>query len=186
MHYDSKNIVSIPVNPVRIGKIGKAYGILGWVKIISFTHKSGDIFNYSPWFIYLKCNWQLMYLDKWRFLSKYYIAKIKDISNRESAALLTNFFIVVDNVQFPCLPHNEYYCKDLIGCLVMLVDHGIYLGNVINIIVTNANDVLVVKINKKSNFYKKKECLIPFIQDKVIKNVNLDTHIIVVDWIIDF
>lgn len=185
MLYDKQNSILAFINPVTIGRIGGVYGVLGWVKIIAFTEKSDSVFSYTPWFIYLKFVWTLIYVEKWTLLNKYYIAKIQDISDRESAKLLVHCCIVTDIKQFPCLKNDEYYCRDLIGCKVIDLC-GEYLGCVINIIETTANDVLVIKINKKNSFYTKKECLIPFVQNKVIKTVNISDRIIIVDWDIDF
>lgn len=184
--HDIKDVILKPNHPVKIGKIGRVYGVLGWVKIISFTDKINSIFNYNPWFIFLECSWKLIFLDTWRLLGKNYIAKIKDISDRESALFLMNHFIFIDIIQLPCLQNDEYYCKDLIGCAVVLVDGEVYLGYVTRIIETTANDVLVVQMYEKNDNYKLKECLVPFVQDQVIKNVNLDARVITVDWDIDF
>lgn len=179
------DVVVAPVKFITIGKIGGAYGILGWVRIISFTDKSDSIFSYIPWFIYFQSAWKLIYLDQWKFLGKRYIAKIQGISNREIAKLFTNYFIVIDVKQFPCLQYNDYYCRDLIECVVMTTD-GECLGTVVKIIETIAHDVLVIKLHKKYNFKEKKECLIPFVLDKVIKTVNIGDRIIVVDWDANF
>lgn len=176
-----KNDFMIPDHPITIGKVSGVYGVLGWIKIISFTDKADNIFDYTPWFIYLKFMWKLIYLDQWKCLSKRYIAKIRNISNRESAELLVHCSIIIDEKRLPYAGHDEYYCKDLIGCIVV-TNKSICLGSVFRIIETTANDVLVIKLYKKNDVLKKKECLIPFIQNKVIKNINLNDRIIIVDW----
>lgn len=185
MLYDSMNHIKDLVHPVTIGKINGVYGVLGWIRLVSFTDQSDNIFNYNPWFIYLKYRWKLISLEKWRFLKKRsYIVKIQDISDRESAGLLMHCLIVIDAMQLPCLQDDEYYYKDLMGCIVM-TDQKVCLGHVIDIIDTNAHDVLVVQKNIKDSFNKIKENLIPFIQDKIIKMVNINDRIIVVDWNFD-
>jgi 16S rRNA processing protein RimM len=50
---------------------------------------------------------------------------------------------------------------------------------------TGANDVLVVKA-KKDDLYEIKERLIPYLQNQVIKSVDLDNKVIQVDWEADF
>lgn len=181
----NKSAVAAPIDSVMIGKIGKAYGVLGWIRVISFTDESDSIFSYTPWFICFQSVWKLIYLDKWRFLGNNYVVKIQGISNREIAKLLTSCFICIEVKQLPCLQHDEYYCRDLIGCVVMDID-GECLGSVCKIIETTANDVLVIKIDKRHSVDTKKECLIPFIQDEVIKTVNIRDRIIIVDWDINF
>lgn len=180
------NNIMIPVGFVIIGQIGGVYGILGWIKVISFTDQIDSIFNYKPWILCSKFQKKIVYLDKWRFLGKCYIAKIKGISDRESAKLLMHYLIVIDVQKFPYLSDGEYYCKDLIGCTVIIDYSNIYIGCVISIMETNAHDVLVVKISEDVSICKKKECLIPFVEDKIIKKVNIYDRVIIVDWDINF
>lgn len=177
----NSSVLVTPTNPVTIGRMGRAYGVLGWIKIIDFTDKMGSVFSYNPWFIYLQDQWKLMYLDAWRFLGKSYIAKMQDVSDRDAAQLLIHHEIVVDVTQLPYLQDGEYYHNDIIGCTV-ITDRGIHLGYVVKIIETTANDVLVIKIGKKRKMGVMKEILIPFIPDAVIKAVNVNDHVITVDW----
>lgn len=181
----SKNIKDIitthpPVNPIVIGKIKRAYGVRGWVKIVSFTDKSENIFCYAPWLVFLKNQWKLIRLECWKSIKEKYIVKISGVSNREMAMLLTNSNLIIGETQLPFLCNNEYYWKDIIGCTVITVQ-GNDLGCVDYIIETIAHDVLVVKLFKQ-NFVKTKNCLIPFIYNRIIKNVNLIKNVIVVDW----
>ncbi|PLK58530.1 ribosome maturation factor RimM [Candidatus Palibaumannia cicadellinicola] len=174
-----KNQISITA-PVVLGQINSAYGIHGWLKMISSTEYAESIFHYQPWFIKRINTWQQITLDDWKYHSNGIIIKIKSIKNRESAKLLTNCQIIVDASQLPDLSDGEYYWKDLIGCQVETVN-GSPLGKVINLIETGSNDVMVVKANRKDSsiIY---ELLIPFLYGKVIKNIDLATSIIQVDW----
>ncbi|WP_159714636.1 ribosome maturation factor RimM [Blochmannia endosymbiont of Camponotus nipponensis] len=182
---DEKDVKVVPpLYPVVIGIIAGAYGILGWTRIISFTEQDDDIFQYNPYFVMFQSQWKLMYLDRWRLMGKRYIAKLQGISNRESAQLLNRCEMIVDETTFPCINDNEYYWKDLIGCTVITIS-GIVFGNIVNIIETTSNDILVVKMCQ-DDFYGMKDCLIPFIMERVIKNVNLVTHTVVVDWDLNF
>ena len=66
------------------------------------------------------------------------------------------------------------------GCKVVTVD-GYEMGKVIDLMETGSNDVLVVKANLKDAFGVK-ERLIPFLDEQVIKKVDLTTGTIEVDW----
>jgi len=55
------------------------------------------------------------------------------------------------------------------------------LGIVINLIETPSNDILVIN-NKSKNNINKKNILIPFIKNKVIKIVNINKKVIIVNW----
>lgn len=177
---------AVPVRPVTIGKMGRVYGVLGWVKIITFTDKAESIFTYNPWFIYFRYKWRLIYLEKWKLLGASYIVKIRDFSDRESAKLLMHRLIIVESVQLPHLSDGEYYRNDLMGCKVV-TDTGKYLGCIVNIIETTANDVLVIKISENIKIDAViQECLIPFIPETVIKQVNINNGMIIVHWDINF
>lgn len=180
--------IHFPIQPIVVGRIGGAYGIKGWVKIISFTDKIINIFYYDPWFVFFKDQWKLMRLECWKLRQKQCcIAKVFGISNREEAMLLNNCDLVIDNSQLPNLCNNEYYWKDIIGCKVVTIK-GNSLGYIYNIIETIAHDILVIKNINNNNFVKtnKIDCLVPFVHNKIIKNINLTEHVIVVDWDCDY
>lgn len=66
------------------------------------------------------------------------------------------------------------------GCQVVTTE-GYELGKVIDMMETGSNDVIVVKANLKDAFGAQ-ERLIPFLDEQVIKNVDLTTRVITVDW----
>jgi len=78
----------------------------------------------------------------------------------------------------PILKKNDYYWNDIIDYKVFNVDQ-FYLGQVINLIRTKNNDILVVK-NKPEVFNK--NILIPFIENKIIKSINTNNKSIIVQW----
>ncbi len=153
-----------PVNPIVLGKMGAAYGIRGWLKVFSSTEDAESIFNYQPWFIQRAGKWQQVELDGWKHHNQDLIIKVKGIEDRDAAAQLTNCEIQVDSTQLPSLEEGDYYWKDLMGCQE-----------------TGSNDVLVVKANLKDAFGAQ-ERLIPFLDEQVIRKVDLSTGIIEVDW----
>jgi 16S rRNA processing protein RimM len=58
---------------------------------------------------------------------------------------------------------------------------GYDLGKVTELMETGSNDVLVVEANVKDAFGAK-ERLIPFLEEQVIKNIDLTARTIEVDW----
>jgi 16S rRNA processing protein RimM len=66
------------------------------------------------------------------------------------------------------------------GCQVITTE-GYELGKVVDMMETGSNDVLVVKANLKDAFGAQ-ERLIPFLDEQVIKKVDLSTGTIEVDW----
>ena len=41
-----------------VGKLGSTYGIRGWLRLYSSTEEAESIFDYQPWFLKIKCQWQ--------------------------------------------------------------------------------------------------------------------------------
>ncbi|UVK76764.1 MAG: ribosome maturation factor RimM [Sodalis sp. Fle] len=170
----------IPINSIILGTIGSTYGILGWLRVFSSTEEAENIFNYQPWFIKQTSEWQQIGLENWKYHNHNLIIKIRNIEDRETATTLTNYEIIADASKLPDLNKGEYYWKDLIGCKVVTL-YGYQLGKIIDLMETGSNDVLVVKSNLTDAFGIQ-ERLIPFLDGQVIKNIDLTTHVIDVDW----
>ena len=79
--------------------------------------------------------------------------------------------------QLPEPEEDEYYWTDLIGLTVNTLE-GVKLGQVLRLIETGSNDVLVVN--------GERERLIPLLWDNVVIRVEIEKGIIVVDWDPDF
>ena len=163
-----------------VGKLGSTYGIRGWLRIYSSTEYAESIFDYQPWVLKIKGEWQPTELENWRHHNHELIVKLKGVDNREDAQVLANVEIGVDLSVFPKLEEGDYYWHDLIGCSVVNLQ-GYTMGTVTEMMETGSNDVLVVKANAKDAFGKQ-ERLIPFLYEQVVKRVDLTTKMIEVDW----
>lgn len=162
-----------------VGKLGSTYGIRGWLRIYSSTEQAESIFDYQPWFLNIKGQWQAVELESWRYHSHDLIVKLKNIDDRDVAQTLTNVEIGVSADNFPELEEG-YYWHDLIGCQVLNLE-GYQLGVVNDMMETGSNDVFVVKANLNDAF-SKQERLIPYLEQTVVKRVDLATKTIEVDW----
>ena len=163
-----------------VGKLGSTYGIRGWLRVYSSTEQSESIFDYQPWFLKIKGEWQHTELENWRHHNHEFIVKLKGVDDRETAQTLANVEIGVDLAVFPELEDGDFYWHDLIGCQVINLQ-GYSMGTVSEMMETGSNDVLVVKANSKDAFGKQ-ERLIPFLYEQVVKRVDLATKTIEVDW----
>ena len=163
-----------------VGKLGSTYGIRGWLRIYSSTEYAESIFDYQPWFLKIKGQWQPTELESWKHHKHELIAKLKNVNDRETAQSLANVEIGVDLSVFPQLEEGDYYWHDLIGCNVVNLE-GYAMGTVTEMMETGSNDVLVVRANSKDAFGKQ-ERLIPFLYEQVVKRVDLTTKVIEVDW----
>ena len=163
-----------------VGKLGSTYGIRGWLRVYSSTEYAESIFDYQPWFLKIKGQWQPTELESWKHHNHELIAKLKNVNDRETAQSLANIEIGVDLSVFPQLEEGDYYWHDLIGCNVVNLE-GYVMGTVTEMMETGSNDVLVVRANSKDAFGKQ-ERLIPFLYEQVVKRVDLATKVIEVDW----
>ena len=163
-----------------VGKLGSTYGIRGWLRIYSSTEYAESIFDYQPWFLKIKGQWQPTELESWKHHNHELIAKLKNVNDRETAQSLANIEIGVDLSVFPQLEEGDYYWHDLIGCNVVNLE-GYAMGTVTEMMETGSNDVFVVRANSKDAFGKQ-ERLIPFLYEQVVKRVDLTTKVIEVDW----
>ncbi|QCI22838.1 ribosome maturation factor RimM [Buchnera aphidicola] len=170
--------INIPEKPLLVGKVGKSYGILGWIHIFSFTEKKDAIFNYLPWFFLKEKKWEKIEIENWKKYKDHFIVNIKGISNRSITEKFTNSEIIISKNTLPLLKKNDYYWHDIINYKVFNTDQS-YLGTVINLIRMKNNDVLIIK-NKSDVF--KNNILIPFIENEIIKNVDTKNKFIFVQW----
>jgi 16S rRNA processing protein RimM len=83
----------------------------------------------------------------------------------------------------PDLEAGEYYWSQLENLLVY-TESGVLLGRVSHLMETGANDVLVVKGTAES--IDREQRLIPWLPDQVVKEVDLDSGLMRVDWDPDF
>ena len=90
-----------------VGKLGSTYGIRGWLRIYSSTEQAESIFDYQPWFLKIKGEWQPTELENWRHHNHEIIVKLKGVDDREAAQILANVEIGVDLSVFPELEEGR-------------------------------------------------------------------------------
>ena len=84
----------------------------------------------------------------------------------EELSIFRNQSVYIDTKEIPDLPAGDYYHHQLIG-LQVISENEQQIGTIVEILVTGANDVLVVQ--QKDN----KEVLLPYVSEYLIE-VNLD------------
>jgi 16S rRNA processing protein RimM len=156
-----------------VGKISGVFGVKGWLKIYSFTEPRENILTYSPWYLRKGSELKQVKVLEGALHSKAVIASLVGISDRDLAANLAGYEILIDESLLPEAEEGEYYWRDLIG-LNVETEQGISLGVVDYLLETGANDVLVVKSDR--------ERLIPFLQGQFVKSIDLAAGKMIVDW----
>ena len=160
-------------NQVVLGKISGLYGVRGWIKVHSYTDPRENIVSYSPWLLERDGKWQAFELLEGRRHGKSVVAQLEGLTDRDAAAELVGATIAIRRDQLGPPQAGEYYWADLQG-LRVITSGGVELGAVDYLIETGANDVLVVKGDR--------ERLIPFVREQVVKDIDLDSGVIRVDW----
>ena len=164
---------------IIMGRIIGAQGILGWVKIKTYTEFAENLTDYKTWWLGSDDGkWQKVGVEKFAVQSKGLIAKFPGCEDRTAAEAYRSLLIAIPRNLLPPQPEDEFYWSDLIGLAVENVA-GEQLGIVESLMDTGANQVLCVRMANK------KELLIPFIAS-AIKQVSLADKKICVDWAVDW
>lgn len=162
---------------VIIGKVGAPHGIRGWLSIHSSTQPRENILEYLPWMIKLNGTWQALEVAEVQEQHKKLLALFADCADRTAAEKYVNAELAIPRDRLPVLAKDEFYWSDLTG-LTVTTTEGRELGKVDHLFATGANDVLVIKGDK--------EYLVPYVKDRVVKNIDLKAGTMTVDWDPDF
>lgn len=166
-----------------VGKINAAYGIKGWVKVYSFTSPVEQILEYAPWTIRKKGSKQNLKLRQGKVHGKGIVVLPEGFEDRNQAESLIGYEIWIEKEQLPDLEQGEYFWVQLEG-LAVYNEASELLGKVSSVLETGANDVLVVAATDES--IDARERLIPYVEDKVILEVDLEQGKMRVAWDADF
>lgn len=164
-------------NWVVIGRFGRPHGIKGFISVHSFTQPRENLLTYTDWHAFINKQWQPIKALAIEVQNKGIIAKIEGYPERESVMRLTNVDIAVLQNKLPKLAEGDYYWHELIGMTVVNTK-GESFGEVVELLATGSNDVLVVQGEKKH--------LIPYLMGQFILDINPAQKLITVDWDLDF
>jgi 16S rRNA processing protein RimM len=163
-----------------LGKIVGVFGVEGWVKLESYAEPRIRIFGYRPWFVSAADGSQSEFESaQGRAQGKGIIARLPGIDDRDAAAALIGAEIRIPRSALPKPRRGEYYWTDLEG-LDVVNTQGIAFGRVSHLFATGANDVLVARDDAG------RERMIPFVTGEFVKEVDLDSGRILVDWDAEF
>lgn len=123
-----------------IGKIVKAHGIGGLVKVDSYLD-TPDLFDTLKKISVDKVEYTI---EKCSYSNDGFVfLKLKNVDDMNAALLLKDKSIFVDKSEMPKLDNGRYYISDIIG-LNVATDTKIY-GKIINILQYGSADVVEVK-----------------------------------------
>jgi 16S rRNA processing protein RimM len=144
---------------VITGRVIKPYGVLGWVKVEVLTTNPQRYRKGNAFFLEGCEEGERLLLEEVKEGAGMLLVKFQGLDDREQAEKLKGRKLLVtpDDIGEP--PRDHLWEHQLLG-LEVITTKGRYLGEVVEIIETGANDVIVVKGDK--------ECLIPMIEEAIV------------------
>ena len=184
-------MVDICEERILLGHITGVSGLKGWVKVHSDTSPRENITAYAVWWLEQSGNWRSVRVLGGRPQGKTIVAQIEGFDSPEQSGKLIGAKIAVARDALPALAAGEYYWADLTGMQVRTVN-DVAIGPVSRLFETGANDVVVIKDERELAATENgvpsatREVLVPWLVPDVIKEVDVESRVITVDWDPDF
>lgn len=147
---------------VNIGRIVGSHGYKGTVKVEPLTDFMQRFKDLKKVKVYKAKKIEEMTVESCSPYKDLLLMKLQGISNKEEAHAYRNALLCVDEDEVYPLPEDYYYHFQLLGLAVNDAQKG-YLGTIIEVLETGANDVYVVD----SPTYG--EILIPALKQVILK-----------------
>lgn len=149
---------------IAIGKVLRAWGLKGMVKIQSYAESPERFLQISELHVDGKEDTIVLSLERVRKHKKAVLLKFKGHDRLEDVEGLVGKTLYLEKEDLPPLEEDEYYWYQLIGMEVW-TDGGKWVGRLEEILDTGSHDVYVVRQGER-------ETLIPAVRD-VIQKVDL-------------
>ncbi len=160
-----------PDHYLAIGKVLKAWGIKGKVKIFSYAESPETFHGLSELYVQGERGTRALELETVTEHKKGLLIKFKGRDYIEAVEDLIGLTLYMDKRSLLPTEEGEYYWFQLIGMTVK-TDTGRLLGTIKNIMNTGSNDIYVVQQGEK-------ELLIPALQD-IIEEVDVDKQLMII------
>lgn len=178
----------LPPDAIEVARIGDAWGVKGWIKVLPFSADPQALFSSKRWYVQASDRGQkafegsaLLRVRQAREHSGGVVAEIVGIEDRDTAEALRGARVFVGRSSFPSTATDEYYWVDLIG-LQVVNRQGEPLGQVKELLQTAAQTVLVLQYPSGEAWLER---MIPFVA-AYVDAVDLDGRRITVDWQADY
>jgi 16S rRNA processing protein RimM len=155
---------------VIIGKFRKPHGIQGEIRMTVITDVPELIQPGTKIFVGEKHHPYTIKGIRWHGGDM--LVALEELPDRSAVEIFRNVMVYIKGVDFPEPKEGEYYLHQLVG-LAVITDQNQVLGKVKEVLITGANDVLLVEPESG------RDILLPVI-DQVVLEINRDAgHIIV-------
>ncbi|MBN3859861.1 ribosome maturation factor RimM [Neisseriaceae bacterium PsAf] len=163
-----------------MGFLKSAVGVKGWLKIKANTEEVDSLLQYPVWYVgNAQHGFHAFELEDGFLATNGLQVKLKGVNDRTAAEKLRGSVIAIPREEFLPTEQDEYYWVDLVG-LKVINHHKEIIGEVMGLMETGANDVLVVSAKSE-----RKKTLIPFV-DVYIQSVDIEKGVMTVDWELDY
>lgn len=161
-----------------IGRFGPPTGLLGWIKLHSFTQPPDNILDYPGWFVERQSGQRerLQMEEATQAVGQLLRVKLQGYEHVDAVRDLVGQLVYIERSVLPVLPEQEIYWVDLIG-LAVINQQGIELGCIESMMGTGSHDVMIVVGERRR--------LIPYTK-AVIQKVDKANGQVLVDWGVDY
>jgi len=184
-----------PADALEVGRIGDAWGLKGWFKVLSYASPPEAVLSARRWHLRAPSRAPAMAglpasleIREVKEHGDGIVALAEGIDDRSGAEALRGARIYVERSKFPPAGADEFYWADLVGLEVVNRD-GAVLGEVVGLIDTGPHSVLRIAapggIPDAGAGGSAEERLIPFVS-AYVDSVDLAGRRVVVDWGLDF
>jgi 16S rRNA processing protein RimM len=174
---------AVPDDLVLVGHISGAYGIQGWVRIRPYSVDADALLHAKTWWLDKPVLRDVEMMHA-KIHGEDVVAQLMGVADRDAAEALKGATVQVRRSHFPPLGDDEFYWVDLLGLVVENLA-GESLGMVADLMDNGAHPILRVQAAEPDETGKRKEWLIPFV-DQFVKTVDQQEKKITVDWGLDF
>jgi 16S rRNA processing protein RimM len=132
---------------IVVGKIHGAFGVRGWVKVESFTEQPEALIEQGQWWLGSNGVLRAVSVLAAQRHGRGFIAQLDGCEDRDAAEQLRGHSVSLPVSVLPALDEGEHYWRELLGSQVLSCESGRerLLGELIDVMETGANDVMVVK-----------------------------------------
>ena len=168
---------------LRVGVISSTHGLKGEVKVFPTTDDVSRFSSLKKVFIELNSNKNSgksetvikeVEIEHVKYFKQFAIVKFKGFQTIEDVEIYKGFNLLIQRKDAIALSENEYFISDLIGLKVINEEDDSIIGEIIDVILTGANDVYEIKTIP--GFTKNQQLLLPAIKD-CVKEVDIQSAI---------
>ncbi len=157
---------------IELGVIGAPFGILGWLKLRSYTDPPERLLEHRTLRLHIGGDWRAYRVEASGRSGGALTVKLAGVADRTAAEGLKGAEVGVPRNELPPCEAGDFYRADLLGCEVVNLT-GDRLGVVAHFVEIPAHALMVVRGDR--------EYWVPAVP-QYLRRVDLEARRVVVDW----